>query len=132
MDRLEGICKKLTDSLDSESPRHSYVGLAFLSQAGSAGKGGQKGGGVDTLTWISHIKSFLALVADSLDPKVSGYRVNTAKGSKLASTFLRTLLSFTNAKAWKVLQTKTFAPLTSGMTQLCANVLGHLVNVGML
>ena len=118
LDRLEGLCKKLTDSLDSESPKYSYVGLAF------------KG---DTLSWISHIKSFLSLVVDSLDPKNGhGYRVNTAKGSKLASTFLRTLLSFTNAKAWKILTVPAFAPLSAGMQQLCSNVLGHLVNVGML
>ena len=65
--------------------------------------------------------------------KSSGYRLNSAKGAKLASTFLRTLLTFTNAKAWKVLGAPAFAALSSGMHQLCANVMGHLVtNAGLL
>ena len=66
LDRLEGICKKLTDSLDNESPKFSYVGLAFLPKPGSKAK---KTGGADTLAWISHIKRFLGLVVEALDPK---------------------------------------------------------------
>ena len=123
IDRLEGICKRLTDSLESENPKYSYVGLAFTSSKDSA---------VDTLAWISHIKSFLTLVVEQLDPKISGLRPNTNRGSKATTTFLRTLLTFTNAGAWKVLKVKSLARLMPGMQQLCANILGHLVNSGMM
>lgn len=43
---------------------------------------------------------------------------------------LHTLVSFTSAGTWAIQKAKGMDKLRAGMNQLCANIMGHLVNSG--
>lgn len=44
--------------------------------------------------------------------------------------YLHTLVSFTSPNTWAILKQKAMAPLKPGMTQLCSNIMGSLVQKG--
>lgn len=43
---------------------------------------------------------------------------------------LHTLVSFTSSGTWAIQRVKGMDKLKAGMNQLCANIMGHLVNHG--
>lgn len=111
-DQLEHLCKYLIKSLESDSPKISYIGV-FLNKELS-------------LEWIKHIKALLyrvSVMMQMLRPEI--YR-----DSLQLATYLHCLVAFTCANTWALLRSKTLAGLKSGMQQLCCNIMGDLVQKG--
>lgn len=111
-ERLEKLCRYLIASLDSESPKTSYIGVALNKEL--------------SIAWIRHIKLLLYLCCESmkkLKPE------NHAESISLA-LYLHTLVAFTSTNTWALLKAKNLATLKPGMTQLCSNIMGGLVQKG--
>ena len=108
-ERLERMLRYIVASLDSDSPKISYIGV-FLSKAHS-------------VAWISHIKQLTleasrALAALSTDSPTYHRR----------STFLvLALVSFTSTSTWALLKSPALAALAPHMTSICKTVAGSLV-----
>ena len=108
-ERLERMLRYIVTSLDSDSPKISYIGV-FLSKAHS-------------VAWISHIKQLTleasrALAALSTDSPTYHRR----------STFLvLALVSFTSTSTWALLKSPAMAALAPHMTSICKTVAGSLV-----
>lgn len=102
----------LVQTLQSESPKFSYVGVALNKD--------------HYISWILQMKTILnhcLIGLDSLKPEIS---------SDHTSILLRlyTLVSFTSPASWAILKVEGMEKLRTGMSQLCANIMGHLVNNG--
>ena len=108
-ERLERMLRYIVTSLDSDSPKISYIGV-FLSKAHS-------------VAWITHIKQLTletsrALAALSTDSPTYHRR----------STFLvLALVSFTSTSTWALLKSPAMAALAPHMTSICKTVAGSLV-----
>ncbi|XP_011307352.1 ubiquitin-protein ligase E3B [Fopius arisanus] len=110
--RIERLCKYLTKSLDSESPKFSYVGVALNKE--------------HYIAWISQMKAVLfhcMMGLDELKPERPG-------DHRSILLRLHTLVSFTSSGTWAIQRVKGMEKLKTGMQQLCANIMGHLVNNG--
>lgn len=111
-ERLERLCRYLIASLESDNSRTSYIGVALNKQL--------------SLLWIRHVKMLLyycCVCMAKLKPE------NHRESISLA-LYLHTLIAFTSTSSWTVLKTKAFTNLKSGMTQLCNNIMGGLVQKG--
>lgn len=111
-DRLERLCRYLIASLESDSPKTSYIGVALNKDL--------------SLAWIRHIKMLLyycCCCMRQLKPE------NHRESISLA-LYLRTLIAFTSTSSWALLKSKNLASLKAGMIQLCNNIMGGLVQKG--
>lgn len=144
-DRLEHLCRYLLASLESENPRHSYIGVALNKEL--------------SIAWIRHIKLLLykcCVCMEKLKPGVYlsafyillfwfsincllPFHVNfffcfvfteTHSESLTLALYLHTMISFTSPNTWAILKSKSLTALKPGMSQLCNNVLGSLVQKG--
>lgn len=97
-------------TLDSESPKISYVGLALNKDY--------------YISWILQMKTVLHHCLSGLD-SLKPERVSDHKSILLR---LHTLVSFTSPGTWAIQKVKGMDQLKTGMNQLCANIMGHLVN----
>ncbi|XP_012282275.1 ubiquitin-protein ligase E3B isoform X2 [Orussus abietinus] len=111
-ERLEKLCRYLVRTLESESPKLSYVSLALNKDY--------------YILWIAQMKSILHHCLVSLD-NLRPERLGDHKSILLR---LHTLVSFTSAGTWAIQRVKGMGKLKAGMNQLCANIMGHLVNNG--
>ncbi|KAM0725175.1 Ubiquitin-protein ligase E3B [Formica fusca] len=111
-ERIERVCRYLVLTLDSESPKISYVGVAFNKD--------------HYISWISQMKTVLYHCLSGLD-SLKPERVSDHKSILLR---LHTLVSFTSPGTWAIQKVKGMDQLKTGMSQLCANIMGHLVNNG--
>lgn len=111
-DRLERLCRYVIASLESDQSRTSYIGVALNKEL--------------SLLWIRHIKMLLyycCVCMAKLKPE------NHRESISLA-LYLHTLIALTSTSSWTVLKSKALANLKSGMTQLCNNIMGGLVQKG--
>ncbi|XP_012263808.1 ubiquitin-protein ligase E3B isoform X2 [Athalia rosae] len=111
-ERLERLCRYLVQTLDSESFKSSYVGVALNKDY--------------SISWISQMKTVLLYCLTGLED-LRPERVSDHKSILLR---LHTLVSFTSAGTWTILRVKGMEKFRNGMNQLCANIMGHLVNSG--
>lgn len=111
-ERFVKFCKYIIASLESESPKLSYVGIALNKDY--------------ILNWICHMNKVLwkcCELLDDLKPEIAG-------DMKMILLYLHTLVSFTSTSTWMVLKSKNMEMFKSGMNQLCANLMGNLINKG--
>lgn len=111
-ERFIKLCRYLIVSLESESPKLSYVGIALNKEY--------------VLNWICHMNNMLwkcCQLLDDLKPEFSS-------DMKVVLLLLHFLVSFSSTNTWIVLKSKNMEVLKSGMKQLCANLMGNLVNSG--
>ena len=111
---LERMARYLVASLDSDSPKASYIGV-FLSKAHS-------------VAWIGQVKALAALVSSSL-PLLS---TDSPSYSRRSATLVLLLLSFTSTSTWRLLKAPALAALAPHMTAVAHTVAGHLVAEGLL
>lgn len=102
----------LVKSLDSDSPRLSYIGVALSKE--------------HYISWISQVKSVLYHCMTGLD----GPRPEIPADHRSVLLRLHTLVSFTASGTWAIQKVEGMEKLEAGMKQLCANIMGHLVNNG--
>ncbi|XP_062543372.1 ubiquitin-protein ligase E3B [Armigeres subalbatus] len=111
-ERLERLCRYLTASLESDSPKTSYIGVALNKDY--------------SLAWIRHIKKLLyrcCMAIEQLRPEAHSDSISLA-------LYLHTLVAFTSTNSWVLLRNKSLAGLKPGMLQLCSNIMGDLVQKG--
>ncbi|XP_059616047.1 ubiquitin-protein ligase E3B [Phlebotomus argentipes] len=111
-DRLERLCRYLVASLDSDSPKTSYIGVALNKEY--------------SLSWIKHLKLLLhkcCVCMEMLKPEKHSESISLA-------LYLHTLVAFTSPNNWTLLRNKALAGLKPGMQQLCNNILGGLIQKG--
>lgn len=111
-ERLENFCRYLLATIESESPKLSYIGVA-LNKAHS-------------LSWIRHMKQLLlkcCTIMDSLKPETHRDTVSLA-------IILRTLVAFTCPNSWTMLRCKQLSAMKPAMQQICNNILGFLIQKG--
>ncbi|XP_066590975.1 ubiquitin-protein ligase E3B [Prorops nasuta] len=111
-DRVEKLCRYLVSTLSSESLKTSYVGIALNKD--------------HYISWISQMKIVLLHCLTGLE-NLKPERISDHKSILLR---LHTLVSFTSPGTWAIQRVKGMEKLKAGMNQLCANVMGHLVNNG--
>lgn len=110
--RFEILCKYIVQSLFSESVKLSYVGV-FLNKEYS-------------LRWIAHIKDLLYKCCQYLEE----LKPESPVDMQSILIHLHTLIAFTATNTWALTRLKNFDKLRSGMTQLCANIMGSLFHKG--
>ncbi|GJQ75479.1 hypothetical protein Trydic_g17567 [Trypoxylus dichotomus] len=111
-ERFVKLCHYLITSLDSDSPKLSYVGMALNKEY--------------VLKWISHINDLLwkcCQYLEELKPELSS-------DMKIILLYLHMLVSFTSISTWVLLKNRNVEILKAGMNQLCANIMGQLFNKG--
>lgn len=111
-DRLENLCRYLLASIESESPKLSYIGVALNKD--------------NSLSWIRHIKQLLfkcCCLMDTLKPE-------THRDSISLALVLRILVAFTCPNSWAILRSKQLSAMKPAMQQICNNVLGFLIQKG--
>lgn len=111
-DRLERLCRYLIVSLESESAKTSYIGVALIKDL--------------SIPWIRHIKLLLYECCEhmqKLKPEIHSESI-------LLALYLHTLISFTSSNTWTLLKSRTLTTFKQGMTQLCCNIMGVLVQKG--
>lgn len=111
-ERFEKLCRYIVVSLDAESIRNSYVGVALNKEY--------------SVLWISHIKNILWKCCDYLED----LRPEVMSDTRSILLLLHTLVAFTSNNTWAILRVPSMSNLRSGMSQLCANIMGHLVMRG--
>ncbi|XP_076654428.1 ubiquitin-protein ligase E3B isoform X2 [Halictus rubicundus] len=109
--RIEKLCRYLVSTLDSKSLETSYIGLLIKDRY---------------ISWILQMKKLLLYCLNGLD------NLNPKEASDHKSILLRlsTLISFTSPATWAIQKVEGMEVLRAGMNQLCANIMGHLVNNG--
>jgi ubiquitin-protein ligase E3 B len=111
-ERLENLCRYLLVSIESESPKLSYVAVALNKD--------------HSLSWIRHIKQLLfkcCMLMDQLKPE-------THRDTVTLALILRTLVGFTCPNSWAILRSKQLSVMKPAMQQICNNVLGFLIQKG--
>lgn len=111
-ERFAKLCHYLITSLDSDSPKLSYVGMALSKEY--------------VLKWISHINDLLWKCCEYLDE----LKPELSSDMKIMIMYLHMLVSFTSTNTWIILKHKNMEILKAGMNQLCANIMGQLYNKG--
>lgn len=112
-EKMENLWRYILASIESESPKLSYVGLALNKD--------------HSLAWIRHIKQLLlrcCLTIDTLEPK-------THRDSVSLALILRTLISLTCPNSWAILRAKQLSAMKPALQQICNNVLGFLIQKGL-
>ncbi|XP_033230447.1 ubiquitin-protein ligase E3B isoform X2 [Belonocnema kinseyi] len=110
--RVEKLCRYLVQSILSESPALSYVGVALSKE--------------HYISWISQLKTVLQHCMTGLE----NLRPEIVSDHKSILLRLHTLVSFTSPGTWAIQHLNGMEKLKAGMNQLCANIMGHLVNNG--
>ena len=111
-ERFAKLCRYLVATLDSDSPKFSYVGVALNKE--------------NVIRWISHMNDILWKCCEYLDD----LKPEFASDMKSIVLYLHILVSFTSTNTWAVLKHKNMEVLRSGMNQLCANLMGQLFHKG--
>lgn len=111
-ERLERLCRYLIASLDADSARLSYIGVALQKE--------------HSIAWIRHIKLLLYHCCECM----KCLRPEHPADSISLALYLHTLVAFTSTGQWAMLRGKQLAALRPGMTQLCNNIMGGLVQKG--
>lgn len=111
-DRFIKLCRYLVVTLDSDSPKFSYVGVALNKE--------------NVIKWILHMNDILWKCCEYLND----LKPEFASDMKSIVMFLHMLVSFTSTNTWIVLKNKNMDVLKSGMNQLCANLMGQLFHKG--
>lgn len=109
---LERLCRYLRSSINSESPKLSYVAVALNKDY--------------SLLWIKHMKKLLykcCVVLEQLKPEVHNDSLSLA-------LILHTLVAYTSPNSWAILKSKQLTGLKPGMQQICSNILGDLIQKG--
>jgi len=114
VDQFELMLRYIITSLDSESPKTSYIGV-FLNKS-------------HTVAWIEHIKQ-LCSQTSLLMCSIS--KDHPAYGRKVAF-FVLVLISFTSTNTWKILKTPALSSLAPHMNSICHTVTGHMVQSGLM
>lgn len=99
-ERLERLCRYLTASLESDSPKTSYIGVALNKDY--------------SLAWIRHIKKLLyrcCMAMDLLRPEAHSDSISLA-------LYLHTLVAFTSTNSWVLLRNKSLAGLKPGKNEV--------------
>ncbi|KAJ1522162.1 hypothetical protein ONE63_002473 [Megalurothrips usitatus] len=112
-ERFLKLCRFLVASLESDSPRYSYVGIALNKE--------------HVLRWISHMKVILTRILvyiDTLKPE----RPTDCKSLMI---YLHTLIAFTSTSTWALIRAKSFENLRPSLNHLCSNIMGHLAAQGL-
>lgn len=112
-EKMENLWRYILASIESESPKLSYVGLALNKDF--------------SLAWIRHIKQLLlrcCLTIDSLEPK-------THRDSVSLALILRILISLTCPNSWAIVRTKQLNAMKPALQQICNNILGFLIQKGL-
>ena len=102
------VSRYLISSLECESARFSYVGIALNKE--------------HALQWIAHMKVVLTRCLTYLKT----FKLERAADNRSIMLLLHTLVAFTSTSTWAVVRTKLVEPLRPGLNQLCANIMGHL------
>lgn len=111
-ERIEILCRYLLTSIESESPKLSYIGVALNKE--------------HSLSWIRHMKKLLlkcCTIMDSLKPE-------THRDTVTLALMLRTLVAFTCPNGWAILRSKQLSAMKAAMQQICNNILGFLIQKG--
>lgn len=111
-ERFLKLCRYLVSTLDLDSPKLSYVGMALNKEY--------------VLRWISHMNELLWKCCEYIEDLKPEY----ASDMKSILLYLHVLVSFTSTNTWAVLKHKNMDILKSGMNQLCANLMGQLFHRG--
>ncbi|XP_060527674.1 ubiquitin-protein ligase E3B [Cylas formicarius] len=111
-ERFAKLCRYLVASLDSDSPKFSYVGVALNKE--------------HVIKWISHMNNILWKCCDYLND----LKPELTFDMKLIVLYLHVLIAFTSTNTWIVLKNKNMEVLKSGLNQLCSNLMGQLFHKG--
>ncbi len=112
--RLEKLARTLVLSLDHDSPKKSYVGVALNKDY--------------ALAWIDHMKSLLSLFSRQL----RDVKMDSSAGQRQLSAWLGVLVAFTATTTWKVFKKESMSKLAPGMEKLCQTFLAAMVTSGKL
>lgn len=110
--RLENLCRYLLASIESESPKLSYVAVALNKD--------------HSMSWIRHIKQLLYKCCTLLDE----LKPETHRDTVTLALILRILVGFTCPNSWAILRSKQLSVMKPAMQQICNNVLGFLIQKG--
>ncbi|XP_026282026.1 ubiquitin-protein ligase E3B [Frankliniella occidentalis] len=113
LERFLRLCRFLVASLESDSARYSYMGIALNKE--------------HVVRWISHIKIILTrtlLYIDALRPE-------RPTDNKSLMIYLHTLIAFTSTSTWVLIKSKNLENLRQGLNHLCSNIMGHLASQGL-
>ncbi|XP_067010981.1 ubiquitin-protein ligase E3B isoform X2 [Anabrus simplex] len=111
-ERFEKLCRYLVASLETESLKFSYIGVALNKEY--------------AIAWISHMKDITWKCCTYLDE----LRPEFPADMRTILLYLHTLVAFTSTSTWCILRAKHVEVLRAGMHQLCANIMGHLLTKG--
>ncbi|CAH1185168.1 unnamed protein product [Phyllotreta striolata] len=111
-ERFANFCRYIVTTLDSDSPKYSYVGVALNKES--------------VIKWISHMNEILWICCQYLNDLKPEFN----NDMKLIVMYLHVLVSFTNTNTWAVLKNKNMEVLRPGMNNLCSNIMGQLVHKG--
>ncbi|XP_018332140.1 ubiquitin-protein ligase E3B isoform X2 [Agrilus planipennis] len=111
-ERFAKLCRYMIASLDSNSPKYSYVGIALNKN--------------HVIHWISHMNDILWKCCDYLDDLKPEY----ASDMKFVLLYLHMLVSFTSTSTWVILKNKNIEQFKPGMSKFCANFMGQLFHRG--
>ncbi|XP_014225779.1 ubiquitin-protein ligase E3B [Trichogramma pretiosum] len=108
-EKLDNVCKYLLHSLESDSIKLSYIGVALIKDR--------------YLLWIAQVKKILyycLIELEDLQPeRFTDYKCILLR--------LNTIVSFTSTQSWAIMRVQELSKLKAGMNQLCSNITGHLV-----
>lgn len=111
-ERFIKLCRYLVATLESDSPKLSYVGVALSKP--------------HVIRWISHMNDVLWKCCECLEELKPEY----ANDMKWVLLYLRVLVSFTSTNTWAMLKNKNMEAVRSSMNQLCTKLMGQLVPKG--
>lgn len=111
-ERLENLCRYLLASIESESPKMSYIGVALNKD--------------HSLAWIRHMKQLLYKCCALMDT----FKPETHRDTVSLALILRTLIGFTCPNSWAILKSKQLSGMKPAMQQICNNILGFLIQKG--
>ncbi|XP_077995296.1 ubiquitin-protein ligase E3B-like [Glandiceps talaboti] len=113
-ERFEKLCRYIVACMEAEGePKIWYVSLALSKD--------------HVLLWIQQLKDILWQCCQYM--KI--LKPESPNDSKVLTLYLHMLFTFTDVATWKILKVKGGEALAPGMTQLCANVMGHLNSKGL-
>ena len=114
VDQFEVVLRYIISSLDSDSPKTSYIGV-FLNKSHS-------------VAWIEHIKQLCSQTSQVL----ASLSTDHPAYSRKAAFFVLVLISFTSTNTWRILKSPALSSLAPHMTSICHTVTGHLVQTGLM
>jgi len=114
VDQFEVVLRYILSSLDSESPKTSYIGV-FLNKEHS-------------LAWIEHIKQLCSKASKVL----LSLSTDHPSYNRKAAFFVLVLISFTSTSTWRILKTPALSSLAPHMSSICHTVTGYLVQTGLI